>query len=169
MSASDAKESIRQGGSLKERMAALQGRGGFSGPPPPPTAPKPQLKPKSSTPSVTSPPVDSPGDAPERVKSPEAASVKSAGAESVSEADAPSDAPPPPPTDQEAEAVASADAPAEEDDEEEKERQRRAAIAQRMARLGGARVGMAPIFGKPTPPPKRRSEDSGEGKHVCIA
>ncbi|KAJ7214035.1 hypothetical protein GGX14DRAFT_306928, partial [Mycena pura] len=36
MSASDAKESIGRGGSLKERMAALQGRGAFGGAPPTP-------------------------------------------------------------------------------------------------------------------------------------
>ncbi len=39
----------------------------------------------------------------------------------------------------------------EAEDEEEKERQRRAAIAARMARLGGARFGMAPpVPGRPT-------------------
>jgi myosin tail region-interacting protein MTI1 len=40
---------------------------------------------------------------------------------------------------------------AAEEDPEEAERQRRAAIAARMARLGGARVGMAPMFGGPPP------------------
>ncbi|KAF8516813.1 hypothetical protein BU17DRAFT_18790, partial [Hysterangium stoloniferum] len=43
MSASDAKESIVMGGSLKERMAALRGKGAFGGAipgPPPPTGPK---------------------------------------------------------------------------------------------------------------------------------
>ena len=46
-------------------------------------------------------------------------------------------------------------------DPEEEERQRRAAIAARMARLGGARVGMGPpVFGKkPTPPRKKPSLD----------
>ena len=44
-----------------------------------------------------------------------------------------------------------------EPDPEEEERQRRAALAARMARLGGARVGMGPpIFGrKPDVPPKK--------------
>ncbi|KAJ4476644.1 hypothetical protein J3R30DRAFT_3215258, partial [Lentinula aciculospora] len=57
MSASDAKESIGKGGSLKERMAALQGRGGF-GAPPPPVSPKPAVeKPKwKLPPPVASPP-----------------------------------------------------------------------------------------------------------------
>ncbi|KAF8881906.1 hypothetical protein BD779DRAFT_1675239 [Infundibulicybe gibba] len=56
MSASDAKESIGKGGSLKDRMAALQGRGGFAAPPPP-TAPKPAVeKPKWKPPPVVSPP-----------------------------------------------------------------------------------------------------------------
>jgi hypothetical protein len=56
---------------------------------------------------------------------------------------------------------------AAEEDPEEAERQRRAAIAARMARLGGARVGMAPMFGgpppigkKPVPTPARKP--SGE-------
>ncbi|KAJ7094217.1 hypothetical protein C8R43DRAFT_828052, partial [Mycena crocata] len=43
MSASDAKESIGRGGSLKDRMAALQGRGAFGAPAPPP-APIPKGK-----------------------------------------------------------------------------------------------------------------------------
>ncbi|KAI9568522.1 hypothetical protein HD554DRAFT_2000016, partial [Boletus coccyginus] len=43
MSASDAMESIGRGGSLKERMAALQGKGAFGGPPPP-VAPKPNVE-----------------------------------------------------------------------------------------------------------------------------
>ncbi|KAJ3890660.1 hypothetical protein GG344DRAFT_35410, partial [Lentinula edodes] len=57
MSASDAKESIGKGGSLKERMAALQGKGAF-GAPSPPVAPKPAVeKPKwKPPPPVASPP-----------------------------------------------------------------------------------------------------------------
>jgi hypothetical protein len=67
MSASDAKESIGLGGSLKDRMAALQGRGAFGGIPwcssntPKPAVEKPKWKP----PPVVSPPADeSEGDAP---------------------------------------------------------------------------------------------------------
>jgi hypothetical protein len=43
-------------------------------------------------------------------------------------------------------------------DEEEEERQRRAALAARMAKLGGARIGMgAPVFGRPAvPPPSKK-------------
>ncbi|KAI5991110.1 hypothetical protein EDD15DRAFT_2130846, partial [Pisolithus albus] len=62
MSASDAKESITRGGTLKERMAALQGKGGFGAPAPPPTLPtkpvaveKPKWKPP---PAISSPPAD---------------------------------------------------------------------------------------------------------------
>ncbi|EGN94025.1 hypothetical protein SERLA73DRAFT_189175, partial [Serpula lacrymans var. lacrymans S7.3] len=58
MSASDAKESIGMGGTLKERMAALQGRGGF-GAPAPVIPPKPTEKPKWKPPPVVqSPPTD---------------------------------------------------------------------------------------------------------------
>ncbi|KIJ64567.1 hypothetical protein HYDPIDRAFT_68010, partial [Hydnomerulius pinastri MD-312] len=58
MSASDAMESIGRGGTLKERMAALQGRGAFSGGAPPPMPPKPTEKPKWKPPPVVSPPAD---------------------------------------------------------------------------------------------------------------
>ncbi|KAG6376877.1 hypothetical protein JVT61DRAFT_903 [Boletus reticuloceps] len=56
MSASDAMESIGRGGSLRERMAALQGKGAFGGPPPPiapkPNVERPKWKPPPSVPSV---------------------------------------------------------------------------------------------------------------------
>lgn len=141
MSASDAKESIGKGGSLKERMAALQGRGGFGAPPP--VAPKPPLeKPKWKPPPVVAAPppdedeegethasteVETADVAAPSVKSPESESVKSMSEEvelSKEEGEEPGEA-----------------------DPEEEERQRRAAIAARMARLGGARVGMAPVYG----------------------
>ncbi|KAL1745269.1 hypothetical protein HDZ31DRAFT_19165, partial [Schizophyllum fasciatum] len=59
MSAADAKEAIGKGGSLKERMAALQGRGAF-GAPAPPVAPKPASeKPKwKPPPAVRAPTPD---------------------------------------------------------------------------------------------------------------
>ncbi|KAF9222963.1 hypothetical protein BS17DRAFT_665123, partial [Gyrodon lividus] len=57
MSASDAMESIGRGGTLKERMAALQGKGAF-GAAPPPMPPKPMEKPKWKPPPVVSPPAD---------------------------------------------------------------------------------------------------------------
>ncbi|KAG1723025.1 uncharacterized protein EDB91DRAFT_185724 [Suillus paluster] len=58
MSASDAMESIGKGGSLKERMAALQGKGAFGGGAPPPILPKPTDKPKWKPPRPVSPPAD---------------------------------------------------------------------------------------------------------------
>ena len=143
MSASDAKESIGQGGSLKDRMAALQGKGAFGGigggggpPPPKPTAEKPKWKP----PPVVSPilaegdheaPTD---DTPGSIQSPTSPSFKSLEGEFPN--------------------VQGTDEPIEKEehseaDPEEEERQRRAAIAARMARLGGTKVGMQPpVFGK---------------------
>ena len=55
------------------------------------------------------------------------------------------------------------------DDPEEEERQRRAAIAARMQRLGGARIGMAPPVVGPKPPIRRPSvqkeEETKPGRH----
>ena len=162
MSASDAKESIGKGGSLKERMAALQGRGGFGAPPP--VVAKPMLdKPKWKPPPVISPPLEDKDEdqtdarestehIPHTAKSPESDSIKSTG------------------EDESAPAV-EGDEPAEVDQEEE-ERQRRAAIAARMARLGGARVGMAPpVFGKKpsvkkVETPKEEAEETKSLEHV---
>ncbi|KAH8091064.1 hypothetical protein BXZ70DRAFT_493292 [Cristinia sonorae] len=146
MSAADAKESITKGGSLKERMAALQGRGGFDlpgGASPPPIAPKPAVeRPKWKPPPVVSPPPaeddEEVGDAP---KPP-----------SISPPQEERDEAPKIAENAEAEGGTSAEEAGEEKevDPEEEERQRRAAIAARIARLGGARVGMTapPIFGK---------------------
>lgn len=139
MSASDAKETIGAGGSLKERMAALQGRGGFGGmsgavsPPPKPASEKPKWKPPPVV-QVVDP--DEP-DKPSAPATPAAAdSAPDVGSEPHTEST------------EHAQPAEDEGKPAEEDPEEE-ERQRRAAIAARMARLGGARVGMAPpIFGK---------------------
>ncbi|KAF8963016.1 hypothetical protein BDZ97DRAFT_1065786 [Flammula alnicola] len=161
MSASDAKESITKAGSLKERMAALQGKGAFGAPPT--VAPKPALeKHKWKPPPVVHAPVDDDDHAAEastagiaaaveRTISPpvsvqsqenvEPLQVLAEGEESAAHAAAAEG-------DNEGEAAAV--------DPEEEERQRRAAIAARMARLGGARLGMAPpVFGKK--PPVRRS------------
>ena len=132
---------------MKERMAALQGKGAFGAPPP--VAPKPSVeRPKwKPPPAVQAPADDDDGEgttsaiaaavgrtiSPPVVKSPE--SILSEGAESVA-------APPATTTEGANEEEATPDP-------EEEERQRRAAIAARMARLGGARVGMAPpIIGK---------------------
>ena len=144
MSATDAKESIGQGISLKERMAALQGRGGFgpTTPPPKPTTEKPKWKPppkpvSSPSPTEEKPPIDFET----VVRSPPVdAELEETPAEKPAE-------------------------PAEQEDEggevkedaEEEERQRRAAIAARMQRLGGARIGMAPPVVAPKPPIRRPS------------
>ncbi|KAH9841703.1 uncharacterized protein C8Q71DRAFT_344536 [Rhodofomes roseus] len=137
MSAADAKTSIGQGVSLKERMAALQGFNAFGGsaasPPPKPATEKPKWKP----PPVVSPP---PADDDEKEEIAKPAVVP----ESESEGDVQEHKPVTEgePTGEEGEGQA-------EPDLEEEERQRRAAIAARMARLGGARVGMAPpVFGR---------------------
>ncbi|KAG5646032.1 hypothetical protein DXG03_004634 [Asterophora parasitica] len=150
MSASDAKESIGKGVSLKERMAALQNKGAFGAPPP--LAPKPALeKPKWKPPPVIAPVDKDDDDAPSHVEPPKS---------------------PPPPLRkvsidkpvEDANVEESRAAVEDEDqgevDREEEERQRRAAIAARMARLGGARVGMAPpLFGKPAAKKPEPSEE----------
>ena len=167
MSAADARDSITRGGggSLRERMAALQGLSGFGGgapaaPPPRPVSEKPKWKP----PPVVPPPLE--------------------GADGESSGDAqPAGEPQPtsPPADvtQASEGEEAAQAAAEgeegetqEPDPEEEERQRRAAIAARMARLGGARVGMGgpPIFGrKPDVPPKKISTPKVEEPQEGVA
>ncbi|KAF5360638.1 hypothetical protein D9756_005132 [Leucocoprinus leucothites] len=178
MSAVDAKESIRAGGSLKERMAALQGRGGFGAPAPPVTSPKPAVeRPKWKPPlQVASPPPVDEDDA-EKDKAQEEASEE-ADAGSIKSNTPSIKSPPPivkspppiirsPPSVLEDEAprvsgegegsqenVENAEAEPVPVDEEEEERQRRAALAARMAKLGGARIGMGPpIFGRPAVPP----------------
>jgi myosin tail region-interacting protein MTI1 len=137
MSASDAKESISKAGSLKERMAALQGKGAFGAPPP--VSPKPVVeKPKWKPPPVV-PPIEKDEDDQPPVESSTsvlALPVRSAEDETPAET-------------HDEEITAEGEGHAEADPMEE-ERQRRAAIAARMARLGGARVGMAPMFGRPT-------------------
>ncbi|KAJ7594224.1 hypothetical protein C8J56DRAFT_926227 [Mycena floridula] len=112
-------KNIGKGGSLKDRMAALQGIGAF-GSPSPPVAPKPALdrpkwKPPPSVPTVDDEQADAPGPVDETLVNEEVTGSEEALAE----------------------------------DPEEEERQRRAAIAARMAKLGGARVGMGPpVFGR---------------------
>ncbi len=135
MSASDAKESIKGsvGGSLKERMAALQGKGAFGAPAPvpPPLAPKPK---KWEIPSALE------------------------AAESAAPAPAPA-----PVTRKESdpkEEAATEGAEDKQPNEEDEEAERRRAIAARMARLGGARIGLGPpIYGK-KPVVRRPSEDA---------
>jgi hypothetical protein len=162
MSASDAKESITKGGSLKERMAALQGLGVFGGgpaaaAPPPKPAEKPKWKPPPQVAVV--PPVaggdEEEADGAEADDKPAISPLKSPGDDI---AVAISKHPQPAPT-QEGQPEVEGEAPVageEAPDPDEEERQRRAAIAARMARLGGMKVGMGPpIFGrKPEIKPK---------------
>ncbi|KAG6835916.1 hypothetical protein H0H93_013376 [Arthromyces matolae] len=149
MSASDAKESIKTGGTLKERMAALQNRGGFGAPPP--VAPKPPMeKPKWKPPPVVAP-VDKDDDDDE----PSRAAVDPTKLIPPSRKSTSDDTP----AEEKSEGdIVVSDQVAEEGetvpDPEEEERQRRAALAARMARLGGARVGMAPVYGRPVPAKK---------------
>ncbi|KZV95458.1 hypothetical protein EXIGLDRAFT_672148 [Exidia glandulosa HHB12029] len=142
MSASDAKESIGRVGGLKERMAALQGKGGFGAPapvsPPVPSAPKPAWKrpvvPVEETAEDGAPDVKPAADADEQ------------------------------PEEHPAETEVDADGEPVEKSEEELERERRAALAAKMARLGGTRVGMAPVFGRAPPPavkPKPKQLSTG--------
>ena len=148
MSATDAIESISKGGgSLKERMAALQGKGAFGSPaaastaPPLPSSegkprvwrssPAPPLQPR---PVVESTPTDTPVDeSQEDLESTNpGVSVSSPADDSRKDNDAMQYEEGQPAT------------------EEEEEREKRAAIAARMARLGGARLGMPMGFGVPT-------------------
>lgn len=161
MSATDAKESITKGGSVKERMAALKGLGAFGGGSAAALPPKPAEKPKWKPPPqvAIAPPVagddDDEVDGAEADNKPTISPLKPASDDIVA---ALSKHPQPAPTREgqsevEGEAtVAGEEAP----DPDEEERQRRAAIAARMARLGGTRVGMGPpIFGrKPEIKPK---------------
>jgi hypothetical protein len=158
MSAADAKESIGLGGSLRDRMAALQGKAAFgapAAPPPKPTGDKPKWKPPPVVPVAPAIGDDGEDDAPAPapapvpvVSPPLVSNVRALGEE-----DAGSDAPP----------VVEDQAPAEEGekDPEDEERERRAAIAARMARLGGARIGMGPpVVGRK--PEAKKSEPTPE-------
>jgi hypothetical protein len=161
MSAADAKESIGMGGSLKERMAALQGKSAFGGAvsvpgPPKPAGEKPKWKPppvvqvaqaigdedQDQSAAAAPPPaiLVSPGQERTEDQALKAVFHPVEGGEHSS-TEAPD---------------ATAEANDGETDPEEEERQRRAALAARMARLGGARFGMGavPIPGKKPEIPK---------------
>ncbi|KAJ7738397.1 hypothetical protein B0H16DRAFT_98262, partial [Mycena metata] len=146
MSASDAKESIGRGGSLKDRMAALQGRGAFG-------APAPPAAPIVGTGKKWVPP-------PKPVEEEEEVAVVIPERGRVDDGENKTDETPK--TEGEAEEKGKPEGEGEaEANPEEEERQRRAAIAARMARLGGARVGMSPPILGPKPVMKKRpSEDS---------
>ena len=167
MSAADAQQSIGKL-SLKERMAALQGSTAFGGPagsagapPPRPAGEKPKWKPPPVVQKVEPIGGEDEEDTAKPVVSPSPTATQDKG-ENSEPARSPRD---------EVEAKEEEDgegAPKEEGepDPEEEERRRRAALAARMARLGGARVGMGPpIFGKkPDVPPKRLSKSEEKPK-----
>ncbi|KAI0647871.1 hypothetical protein C8Q79DRAFT_1008270 [Trametes meyenii] len=155
MSAADAKESIGKL-SLKERMAALQGSGAFGAPagavspPPRPAGEKPRWKPPPVVQKVE--PIGGDDDDKPTEKAKESASEGE-----VSKS----------PQEEKEEGEHEGEPKEEgEPDPEEEERQRRAALAARMARLGGARIGMAPpIFGKkPDIPPKKIHKEEEPAK-----
>lgn len=119
-------------------MAALQGKGAFGGVASPPMPQKPTEKPKWKPPPPVSPSADEVALTGEAID-PQGSLPAVDDSDQVAV---------------EGEHEVQQDAPeTEQDPEEEEERQRRAAIAARMARLGGARVGMGlPVFGgKPAP------------------
>lgn len=153
MSAADAKESIGAGGSLKDRMAALQGKGAFGAPVPPPPRPaseKPKWKPHPIVATLSD-------DTQEDIIHPKDThgSTDEATAEVLEEEHQH--------TDSEKPNAEEGDSETKEVDPEEEERQRRAAIAARIARLGGARVGMAPpVFGIRPPPPIKPKRSTGD-------
>ncbi|KAI0685295.1 hypothetical protein BC835DRAFT_1421378 [Cytidiella melzeri] len=163
MSAADAKESIQKGGSLKERMAALQGLNASpAAPPPRASGDKPKWKPP---PPVLSPPEEK---TEEQVAAPKEHPTAPPAVEVEAKPDDAGEAPP---------AEQAAEEPKEQDEEDE-ERQRRAAIAARMARLGGARIGLAPpVFAKkpdvkkPTslPKPEETKEEAKEAEEETSA
>ena len=121
MSADDARQSISRGGGLKERMAALQGKGAFgaSDAPKAPPLPSEQGKARVWRTVVDLPP---PAAKHDEYNNDDEAAVPSASDDATKEENVEGDGDGEPKT------------------EEELERERRAAIAARMAKLGGARV-----------------------------
>ena len=168
MSAEDAKAAISQGGGLKARLAALQGSGFGATPaegsaPPPPPGGKPRVWKKVVVPHepiYTNPPRRESEDDEGVIREEEEQEAKPI-ARHPDESETAEDT-----------LVTTNEEPEAEEEEaekdpEEEERQRRAAIAARMARLGGARVGMGmpPVIGKkpvPTPPRKPSAPPEGE-------
>lgn len=161
MSASDAQETIK-GQSLKERMAALQ-KGFAAAPEPaprPPVSEKPRVWKRPVVPAST----DDDGNNDVGVASPLPVSLPPVRSPSYEQGNPVEGDPSSPPGGEEAEPTSVPEGEEEEVDEEEKERQRRAAIAARMAKLGGARVGMGPpVFRRP--PVKSPSGDAAESAY----
>lgn len=175
MSASDAMESIGRGVSLKERMAALQGKGAFSGAPPPvapkPNVDRPKWKPPPAVPMLAASEdeskegiarVDVSGR--EASRSPPLRAVASPALENQE------------PSHREGDAVTH-EGDGGDPDPEGEERERRAALAARMARLGGAKFGMGlPIFAPkpvvrkpdPTPPAPEAKEEAPDDQPTVL-
>jgi len=183
MSAADAQASITTGGamSMKERMAALAGKGGFGGPapalaPPVHATTKPGVPKTSITPTAASP-------SDEKSLDLDSASAEvGSGADTVTAPATHSGAA----GDADADATATgtaatsdehiepqSEATGEDKTEEELERERRAAIAARLARLGGTRLGMVPQYGRPPVPtgtkPARKESQDAEDSHTAPA
>jgi len=180
MNAADAKESIaRAGGSLKERMAALQGRGGFGAPAAPSISTPRQTKWTPPLQAVTQPTFEEGGEGQNQLQEGTGEEVEGdsvmSNPPSVKSPQLVPMSPPPivrsPPS-----AVENGASPVSEEvkepresdqgdqdgsalaDEGEEERQRRAVIAARMAKLGGARIGMGPaVYGHAAPIKKSSS------------
>lgn len=153
MSSSDAQHCIT--GTLKDRMAALQGKGAFGSPPSQPQ-PEPIERPlRKSPPQVMALAGDD-----------DDASID----ERVLSGSPPRRHPTSPFFDPLAQAGSMDDSATQEEDEgvidREAERQRRAAITARLARLGGTRIGMAPpVFApkqRPSSPPIAAEQNTGE-------
>jgi hypothetical protein len=158
LSASDAKQSISKAGSLKERMAALQGKGAFgqpagattSTPPPKPTGDKPKWRPPVNvaplSPGAAAGTTAGEGQPAFAPRSPPLPSVFPARRPSGDQQQTRPCTPPPAATEPESSTSAQGKDEGDEanPDPQEEERQRRAAIAARMARLGGAKLGMTP-------------------------
>ena len=179
MSASDAKESITKGGSLKERMAALQGLGAFGGgsaaTPPPKPAEKPKWKPPPQVaiaPPLTGDDDDDEGDSADADTKPAISQLTPPSDDVIAALPKHPQQDPQPVVAQERHSEIEGEEPTGEEalDPDEEERQRRAAIAARMARLGGTRVGMGPpIFGrKPEIKPKPAVHAPGMTKDADV-
>ncbi|KIR80880.1 myosin I binding protein [Cryptococcus gattii E566] len=155
MSAADALSSISKGGSLKERMAALQGVGAFGGAEKKPAPPAPTGK-VWKRPTVQEKEPEPEGDVEAENQSPETGMTHKPLPSSEEAREPESD------TKDEV-------AKEEEETEEEQEKARRAAIAARMAKLGArGPMGMMPPA-KPVKKPTRETGITAEDKSSTSA
>ncbi|KAL8290543.1 hypothetical protein RQP46_002801 [Phenoliferia psychrophenolica] len=167
MSAEDAKESIGKGGSLKDRIAALQGGlQSFEAPAAPGRAPVPWKRP--SVPVIEPEPAleavegVSTEDAPRPLAPPAATLAESVTTTSPEEpiSSPPSALAPLPLSETTSPSAAPSDlpSPTSEEEDPDPEATKRAALAARMAGLGGQRVGMSmPALPRKAGPPRRRA------------